>query len=100
MGVAAHVFSRLETAPENWTDADGVKIIGGYDASDGALGAIAEAERGAHDFGHDEGVDEGAAFLQVEQVGPGDRGRAGFAARGSSEGGESFLMSDQRVRAE
>ncbi len=42
MGVASHVFPRLETAPKNRMDADGVKIIRGYDTSDGALGAIAE----------------------------------------------------------
>src|SRR5712692_1810630 len=81
-------------------DANGVKIIRGYDASDGALGAIAEAERGAHDFGHDEGVDEGAAFLQVEDVGPGDIGRASFTASSSRDCEESFLASDQRVGTE
>src|SRR5713226_6834011 len=100
MGVAAHVFAGLKAAPENWMDADGVKIIRGYDASDSALGAIAEAERGAHDFGHDKGVDERAALLQVEQVGPGDTGRASLAASGSGEGEEPFLMSYERIGTE
>src|SRR5713226_1813376 len=81
-------------------DANGVKIIRGYDASDGALGAIAEAERGAHDFGHDEGVDEGAAFLQVEDVGPGDIGRASFTASSSRDCEESFLVNHKGVGAE
>src|SRR5229473_8209257 len=81
-------------------DADGVKIIGGYDASDGALGAIAEAERGAHDLGDDEGVDERAAFLQVEEVGPGDIGVARLAASGPGDGEKSFLVSYERVGAE
>src|SRR4029077_9910517 len=81
-------------------DADSVKVIRRYDASDGALGAIAEAEGGAHDFGHDEGVDQGAVFLQVEQIGPGDPRRAGLATRGSRKGGEPLLVRDQRVRSE
>src|SRR5260370_27387918 len=100
MGVASHVFPRLEAAPQNRMDADGVKIIGGYNAADGALGAIAEAESGAHDFGDDEGVDERAAFLQIEQVGPGDIGVASLAASGSGDGEKSFLVSYERVGAE
>src|SRR5258708_1847263 len=100
MGVAAQVFSRLETAPKNRVDADGFKIIRGYDASDGALGAIAEAQRGAHDFVYDEGVDERATLLQVEDIGPGDISVASLAASGSSDGEKLFLMSYERVGAE
>src|SRR5260370_5538232 len=100
MGVAADVFSRLETAPENWMDTDGIKIIRGYDASNGALGAIAEAQRGAHDFVDDEGIDERAAFLQVEDIGPGEIGMASLAASGSGDGEQLFLMSYERVGTE
>src|SRR6266478_252808 len=100
MRLASRVFSRRETAAEDGMYADGIKIIGGHDASDGALSAVTKAERGASDFGDDEGVDEGAAFLQVEQVGPGDTGVAGFAARGSGNGRQSFLVRDQRIGAE
>src|SRR5467141_2700183 len=100
MGLAAHIFACLETAPENRMDADGVKIIRGYDASDGAFGAVAEAERDAHDLGDDEGVDERAVFLQVKEVGPGDRGVASLAASGPGDGEKPFLVSDQRVGTE
>src|SRR5258707_6356894 len=100
MGVASHVFPRLEAAPQNRMDADGVKIIGGYNASDGALGAIAEAESGAHDFGDDEGVDQRAVLLQIKEVGPRDISVPRLAASGSGDGEQPFLVSNQRVGAE
>src|SRR6266852_5801891 len=99
MGIASDIFALLKSAPEDGMDTDGVKIICGNDASSGDLGTVADAEGGAHDFGDDERVDERASFLQVEQVGPGSIVGAGFAARGSGEGGQLFLVGYQRVRA-
>src|SRR6266404_784752 len=99
MGVSSSVLAGLEGAPENGMDSDGVKIIGRDDASGGDLGTVTDAERGAHDFADDEGVDESGIFLEVEEVGPGDAGRVGFAASGSGKREELFLVSYERVGA-
>src|ERR1700687_5545938 len=100
MGVASSVFAGLETAAKKRMESDGVKIIRGYDASDGALGAIAKAERRRHDFVHDEGVDERAALLQIEEVGPGGICVASLAASGSGDGEKPFLVSYKRIGTE
>src|SRR5256885_3273065 len=44
------VFLWKKSAAENRVHSDGVKIIRGYDAADGALGTLADAERGAGNF--------------------------------------------------
>src|ERR1700686_128243 len=100
MGVASDVFAGLETAAKNRIHPNCVKIIRGYDAASEALGTIAEAERRAHDFVHDEGVDQRATLLQIEDVGPGNAGRAGLATSGSGERDKLFLVSYERVRTE
>src|SRR5882757_9714630 len=100
MGIASEIFARLKSAPEDGMDTDGVKIICGDDAASGDLGAVADAEGSAGDFGDDERVDERATFLQVEQFGPGNIVGTNFAARGSGEGGQLFLVRYQRVGTE
>src|SRR6266705_1135639 len=97
MGVAPGILARLEAAAENGMDSDGVKIIRRYDASGGDLGAIADAESRAHDFGHNEGVKECAAPLQIEEIRPGKTGRLGLAARRAGESEQLLLMGYRRV---
>src|SRR5258708_3541454 len=100
MGIASEIFAGLKSAPEDGMDTDGVKIICGDDAARGDLSAVADAEGCAGDFGDDERVDERATFLQVEQFGPGNIVRANFAACGSGEGSQLFLVGYQRIGAE
>src|SRR5882762_10306444 len=100
MGIASEIFAWLKSAPKDGMDADGVKIIGGDNAASGDLSAVADAEGSARDFGDDERVDERATFLQVEQFRPGDIVGAGFAARGSGEGSQLFLVRYERVGTE
>ncbi len=97
---ASHVFARQESAAQDGMHTDGVEIVGRDDASDGALGTVADAERCAGDLTHKQCVEKGAVFPQVEKVGPGKRGCAGFAASGSSQRHESFLVHDRRIGAE
>src|SRR6266478_3864589 len=100
MGIASEIFAWLKSAPENGMDTDGVKIICGDDAASGDLGAVADAEGSAGDFGDDERVDERAIFLQVEQFGPGNIVGADLATGGSGEGSQLFLVRYQRVGTE
>src|SRR5882724_10224798 len=100
MGVASEIFARLKSAAEDGMDTDGVKIICGDDAAGGDLGTVADAEGSAGDFGDDERVDERATFLQFEQFGPGNIVGSGFAAGGSGEGSQLFLVRYQRVGTE
>src|SRR5256885_816187 len=76
MRVTTGVFAGLEGAPEQRVNSEGVKIICRNDAAGGDLGAISEAERSAHDFADDEGIDELAVLLEVEKVWPGNGGAA------------------------
>src|SRR5712672_2447766 len=100
MGIASEIFTWLKSAPEDGMDTDGVKIICGDDAASGDLSAVADAEGCAGDFGDDERVDERTTFLQVEQFGPGNIVGTDFAARGSGEGSQLFLVRYQRVGTE
>src|SRR5713226_3617179 len=100
MGVAPGVFARLESTAQNGMDTDGIKIIRRDDASCRDLGAVADAEGRAHDFGHDEGVNQSAVPLQIEEIRPGSKGRARFAARRPSEGQQLLLVGYCRVWAE
>ena len=74
------VFAGKETAAEHGGNADGVEVVGRDDAAGGALGTIADAERGAGDFADEERLAESAASLEVLEIGPGERGPQGFAA--------------------
>ena len=44
------IFLWKKSAAENRVHSDGIKIIRGYNAADGALGTLADAERGAGNF--------------------------------------------------
>ncbi len=74
------VFAGKEAAAEHRGNADGVEVVGRDDAAGGALGTIADAERGAGDFTDEERLAEGAASLEVLEIGPGERGAQGFVA--------------------
>jgi len=58
------VVGQEATAEHGW-NADGVEVIGGDDAAGGALGTIADAERGTSDFADEERLAEAAASLEV-----------------------------------
>src|SRR5713226_7668445 len=100
MGVAPGVFARLESTAQNGMDTDGIKIIRRDDASCRDLGAVADAEGRAHDFGHDEGVNQSAVPLQIEEIRPGSKGRARFASRRSGKSEQLLLVGYRRVRTE
>src|ERR1700676_3021413 len=100
MRVAPHFFLWVETAAENGMDADGIEIIRGYDASGRDLGAVADTERAARDFGYDEGVDQRATLAQIHKVGPGCKSASSLPGGSPPEGHQPFLVSDHRVRAE
>jgi len=70
MGVAPGVLRRLEPAPQDGTDSQGLEIVGRHDAAGGVLGPVADAERGAEDAVDDEHVDQLAVPLEVLDVGP------------------------------
>src|SRR4029077_1406607 len=70
MSVAPRLLAWLEAAAENRMYPDGIKIICGYDAPRSDFGAVADAQSGPHDFGDNEGINERATSLQVEDVGP------------------------------
>ena len=57
VSVAAEVFGGFEPAPQDRMDSQRVEIVGRDDAAGGALGAVADAERGARDPVHDERVE-------------------------------------------
>ena len=48
--VAPHIFARLESAPPNGMNSDGVKIICRYDTAGCALGPVADAESSSHNL--------------------------------------------------
>src|SRR5216684_6831807 len=100
MSVPPRVFAGLEPAAKNGMDPDSIKIVRGHDAPRGALGTVSDAESGTHDFGHDEGVNQSAVPLQIEEIRPGSTGRARFAARRPSEGEQLLLVGYRRVGAE
>src|SRR5260370_881521 len=99
MSVASHIFSRFESAPKNRMDSDGVKVVRRYNAPNGALGAIAEAESGAHNLAHKKCIKQRATSLQVQEIRPGD-GSTRLAASGSAEGQQLLLVRYGRVRTE
>src|SRR5712691_10685609 len=100
MSVASHVFSGLETAPKNRMDSDGIEIVRRYDAANGALGAVTDAEGGSHDFVHNKCVKHRAAPLQIEQIRPRKSSSASFAARRSSESEQLLMVGYRRVGTE
>jgi len=63
MRTLSPVFAGEEAAAEHGGNADGVEVVGGDDAAGGALGTIADAQRGAGDFADEERLAEGAASL-------------------------------------
>src|SRR6266478_1917071 len=80
MRALSGIFVGQEAAAEYGGNADGVEVVGGDDAAGGALGTIADAERGAGDFADEERLAEGAASLEVLEIGPGERSAQGFVA--------------------
>src|SRR5689334_6364440 len=70
MRIAAHVFARLEAAPQEWMHLQRLKIIGGYDAPCRALGAITDAERRAENAVGDECIYRCAALFEIPPVRP------------------------------
>ena len=80
MRALPNVLARQKAAAENRMHADGVEVVGGDDAAGGALGAIADAERGAGNFADEDRFAERAASLEVLEIGPGKRGAPGFVA--------------------
>src|SRR6266404_4264948 len=100
MSVPPCVLAGLESAAKNRMDPDGIKIVGGHDAPSGALGTVSDAERGTHDFGHDEGVNQNAVPLQIDEIRPGSKGRARFAAGRPGKSEQLLLVGYRRVRTE
>src|ERR1700682_2768680 len=68
--IPSGVFCRLESAPENRTHADRIKIVRVDDAAVRALGPVADAERGPRDLLRNEGIDQRAASLKIKKVWP------------------------------
>jgi hypothetical protein len=74
MSVAPGILPRLEPAPHNRMDAEYLEIVGGYDAPSGAIGPIADAERGSGDVLGEERLGQRAVPPKILKVGPGDLG--------------------------
>src|SRR5579859_1994442 len=100
MRASPSVLARLESAPENRMDPDGIKIVRRYDAPRGALGAIADAESRPRDFAHKQSVKKRGTPLQIDEVWPGKSITARLAARRSTNSEQSLLMTYRRVRTE
>src|ERR1700737_3707167 len=100
MGVAPHVFAGLESAPKNWMNPDGIKIVRRYDASSGDLGAVASAERRPHNFRYKKCVKQRATPLQVEEIWPRNRRSASLPGRRSAEGEQPLLVDYCWVRTQ
>src|SRR2546427_4225800 len=81
-------------------DPDGAKIVRRYDASNRALGPVADAESRAHNFGHNKCVKQRATPLQVNEIWPRNISRARLAACRSGEGEQPLLVGYGRVRTE
>src|SRR3989442_12775582 len=81
-------------------DPDGAKIVRRYDASNRALGPVADAETRAHNFGLNKCVKQRATPLQVNEIWPRNISRARLAACRCGECEQPLLLGYGRVRTE
>src|SRR5271170_7849517 len=100
MSAPPGVFARLKSAAKNRMDPDRFKIVCRYDAPGGSLSSVTDAERSPHNFAHKKCVKERATPLQIDEVGPGKRSSASFAARRACKSEQSLLMGYRRVGTE
>src|SRR5580700_6297922 len=98
MRVAAGVFARLKTAPQNGMDSNRVKIVCGDDASGHNLGAFANAQIRSGYFADKEGLTQRAASLHVEEIGP--RRFGFFVTHRSSQCDQALLVRNERIRTQ
>jgi hypothetical protein len=70
MGIAAHIFSRLEAPPEHWTNADGVEIVCRNDHPARGFGVISDAQRAAGNRADESVLAQPAIAAQILEIGP------------------------------
>src|ERR1043166_1486282 len=100
MRALALILSGQEAAAERRGYADGGEIVGGDDATGGALGAIANAERGASNLADEGAFAQRAASLEILEIRPGKRGAFAFASGSTGYSNQAFLVDDSGIRAE
>src|SRR5439155_301639 len=99
MRVATGSFFGSKAAAEKWPHGQGVEIIRGYNSSDRTLGALANAQRCAHDPIDDERLEKRGVLFKIEEVGIGNS--ASFpAADRAAERNHPVLMRDERIGAD
>src|SRR5258708_38910980 len=74
MTIAAPVFFRPESSPENGMDSESIEIVRGDDAADSDFRPVADVERSSGDAFGDKPVHQRGLFLKVEKVRPGNIG--------------------------
>ena len=100
MRIAARVLPGFESASEDRPDAQRVEVVRGHDASSRVFRAIPNAQCRPHDLVPNEGIDQLAASLKVEKIGPRKIRITGRASRRRADGDEPVLPRDHGIRPE
>jgi hypothetical protein len=100
MRIAAHIFSPLEAAPDNGTNADGLEIVRRNDHPARGFRMISDAQRGAGNRADESILAQRAIPAQILKIGPGELGGSAFTPGGSGQGEQPLLMRDHGVGAE
>src|SRR5204862_179806 len=98
MSVATFAFLRPKASTENRFYSKRIEIIRGNDSTRNALGAIAHAQRCAHDPIDDERLEKHGIFFVIEEFGIRESRISRCAACCRIQREHAVLMRDERIR--